>query len=116
MGDSYNQISPEGGSITINDSKVDEDAAAKAKHRVVVKINHKTEEKGAYPIVLVSYDIVCNAYKDAATARFAKSWLSYVTSKDGQAAAQGAAGTAPLPEKLMGRINKSIQSIQSIGK
>ena len=116
VGDSYNQISPEGGSITVNDSKVDEDAAAKSKHRVVVKINHKTEEKGAYPIVLVSYDIVCNAYKDAATARFAKSWLSYVTSKDGQAAAQGAAGTAPLPEKLMGRINKSIQSIQSVGK
>ena len=111
VGDSYNEISSEGGSITINDSKVDEDAAAKSKHRVVVKINHKTEEKGAYPIVLVSYDIVCGAYKDAATARFAKSWLSYVTSKDGQAAAQDAAGTAPLPEKLMGRINKSIQSI-----
>ena len=49
-----------------------------------MKINHATKAKGAYPIVLVSYDIACPAYKDANTAKFVKSWLTYVTSDEGR--------------------------------
>ena len=67
---------------------------------MVVKINHATKAKGAYPIVLVSYDIACPAYKDANTAKFVKSWLTYVTSDEGQKTASSAAGSAPLPSTL----------------
>lgn len=51
---------------------------------MVLDINHTTRVTGAYPIVLVSYDIACPAYRNENTARFAKSWLDYITSEEGQ--------------------------------
>ena len=111
VGDSYNEISAEAGSKVIEDSKQDD--TVKGDNRIVIKINHATEAKGAYPIVLVSYDIVCPAYKDTKQAEFAKAWLTYVTSDEGQKAAQDAAGTAPLPSSLKSEITKSIKAIKT---
>ena len=111
VGDSYNEISAEAGSKVIEDSKQDD--TVKGDNRIVIKINHATEAKGAYPIVLVSFDIVCPAYKDTKQAEFAKAWLTYVTSDEGQKAAQDAAGTAPLPSSLKAEITKSIKAIKT---
>ena len=104
VGDKYNEISAEAGSKVIGDSKQDD--TVKGDNRIVIKINHATEAEGAYPIVLVSYDIVCPAYKDTKQAEFAKAWLTYVTSDEGQKAAQDAAGTAPLPSSLKSKITQ----------
>ena len=90
-----------------------QDDTVKGDNRIVIKINHATEAEGAYPIVLVSYDIVCPAYKDTKQAEFAKAWLTYVTSDEGQKAAQDAAGTAPLPSSLKSEITKSIEAIKT---
>ena len=111
VGDKYNEISAEAGSKVIADSKQDD--TVKGDNRIVIKINHATEADGAYPIVLVSYDIVCPAYKDTKQAEFAKAWLTYVTSDEGQKAAQDAAGTAPLPSSLKSEITKSIEAIKT---
>ena len=111
VGDKYNEISAEAGSKVIGDSKQDD--TVKGDNRIVIKINHATEAEGAYPIVLVSYDIVCPAYKDTKQAEFAKAWLTYVTSVEGQKAAQDAAGTAPLPSSLKSEITKSIEAIKT---
>ena len=111
VGDKYNEISAEAGSKVIGDSKQDD--TVKGDNRIVIKINHATEAGGAYPIVLVSYDIVCPAYKDTKQAEFAKAWLTYVTSDEGQKAAQDAAGTAPLPSSLKSEITKSIEAIKT---
>ena len=111
VGDKYNEISVEAGSKGIGDSKQDD--TVKGDNRIVIKINHATEAEGAYPIVLVSYDIVCPAYKDTKQAEFAKAWLTYVTSVEGQKAAQDAAGTAPLPSSLKSEITKSIEAIKT---
>lgn len=111
VGDKYNEISAEAGSKVIADSKQDD--TVKGDNRIVIKINHATEAEGSYPIVLVSYDIVCPAYKDTKQAEFAKAWLTYVTSDEGQKAAQDAAGTAPLPSSLKSEITKSIEAIKT---
>ena len=111
VGDKYNEISAEAGSKVIGDSKQDD--TVKGDNRIVIKINHATEAEGAYPIVLVSYDIICPAYKDTKQAEFAKAWLTYVTSDEGQKAAQDAAGTAPLPSSLKSEITKSIEAIKT---
>lgn len=111
VGSKYSEISAEAGSKVIADSQLDD--SAKGENRVVVKINHATESEGAYPIVLVSYDIACPAYKDANTAKFVKSWLTYVTSDEGQQTASSAAGSAPLPSSLTDKINASIEAIQT---
>lgn len=111
VGDKYNEISAEAGSKVIEDSKQDD--TVKGDNRIVIKINHATEAEGSYPIVLVSYDIVCPAYKDTKQAEFAKAWLTYVASDEGQKAAQDAAGTAPLPSSLKSKITKSIEAIKT---
>ena len=111
VGDKYNEISAEAGSKVIGDSKQDD--TVKGDNRIVIKINHATEAEGADPLVLVSYDIVCPAYKDTKQAEFAKAWLTYVTSDEGQKAAQDAAGTAPLPSSLKSEITKSIEAIKT---
>ena len=111
VGENYNEISADAGSKVIEDSEID--TSAKGDNRVVVKINHATKAKGAYPIVLVSYDIACPAYKDANTAKFVKSWLTYVTSDEGQKTASSAAGSAPLPSNIVEKVTKSIEAIKT---
>ena len=111
VGENYNEISADAGSKVIEDSEID--TSAKGDNRVVVKINHATKAKGAYPIVLVSYDVACLAYKDANTAKFVKSWLTYVTSDEGQKTASSAAGSAPLPSNIVEKVTKSIEAIKT---
>ena len=96
-------------------NKADKSALKTAvkKFEVAAAEGNRTEAEGAYPIVLVSYDIVCPAYKDTKQAEFAKAWLTYVTSDEGQKAAQDAAGTAPLPSSLKSEITKSIEAIKT---
>ena len=89
------------------------EAAATGDNRVVVKLDHNTTEAGAYPIVLVSYDIACPAYKDANTAKFVKSWLTYVVSDEGQQTAASAAGSAPLSDTMRQKVLKSIDAIET---
>ena len=110
VGDDYTPISADAASKVIADSPVD--TSVDGDNRIVIDINHKTAATGAYPIVLVSYDIVCPAYKESNDATFAKAWLTYVTSAEGQKAAQDAAGTAPLPSTLTGKITASIDQIK----
>lgn len=110
VGDDYTPISADAASKVIADSPVD--TSVDGDNRIVIDINHKTAATGAYPIVLVSYDIVCPAYKESNDATFAKAWLTYVTSAEGQKAAQDDAGTAPLPSNLTGKITASIDQIK----
>lgn len=111
VGEEYVEISADAGSKVIDDSELD--SSAEGENRVVVKLNHNTTAEGAYPIVLVSYDIACPAYKDADTAKFVKSWLTYVVSDEGQQTAADNAGSAPLPDSLRETVMKSIDAIKT---
>ena len=111
VGEEYVEISADAGSKVIDDSELD--SSAEGENRVVVKLNHNTTAEGAYPIVLVSYDIACPAYKDADTAKFVKSWLTYVVSEEGQQTASQNAGSAPLPDSLRETVMKSIDAIKT---
>ena len=111
VGDDYVPFSAEAAAKVVDASPLDE--SAKGDNRVVVKLDHNTTEKGAYPIVLVSYDVACPAYKDANTAKFVKSWLTYVTSDEGQQTAASAAGSAPMSDTLRQKVAKSIDAIET---
>lgn len=78
---------------------------------IAVDIDRKTQEPGVYPIVLVSYQVACQTYEDAAQADLVKAWLSYVASTDGQAAAAEGAGSAPLSGDFATRVQDAIESI-----
>jgi phosphate transport system substrate-binding protein len=74
-----------------------------------LKINYAEKTPGAYPIILVTYEVVCTKYSSAATGTFVKNFLSY-TATGGQAALAGL-GYAPLPAALQSQVQSSIATI-----
>lgn len=111
VGEEYVAYSAEAAAKVVDASPADETATEA--NRVVVKLDHNTTESGAYPIVLVSYDIACPAYEDADTAKFVKSWLTYVVSEEGQQTAADAAGSAPLSDTMREKVMASIDAIET---
>ncbi|MBW3083641.1 phosphate ABC transporter substrate-binding protein PstS [Bifidobacterium phasiani] len=111
VGDEYVAYSAEAAAKVVDASPMDESATEA--NRVVIKLDHNTTEAGAYPIVLVSYDIACPAYEDAETAKFVKSWLTYVVSEEGQQTAADAAGNAPMSDALREKVMTSIDAIKT---
>ncbi len=74
-----------------------------------LQINYKTTAKGAYPLILTTYEIACTKYKDAAAGTFVKNFLTY-TAGDGQSLLAGL-GYAPLPSDLQAKVQASIAKI-----
>ena len=111
VGDDYVPYSADAAAKVVDASPIDDSATGD--NRVVIKLDHATEESGAYPVVLVSYDIACPEYKDAATGAFTKAWLTYVVSEDGQQTAADAAGSAPISDTLRDKVTTSIEAIKT---
>ena len=72
---------------------------------------NRTADGDVYPIVLLSYAIACQKYKDAATADLVKSYLSYVASETGQQDAVKTAKMAPLSSKLSADVEAAAATI-----
>jgi len=75
-----------------------------------LKLDYATKEKGAYPIILVTYEIVCSKYKDATKASSVKAFLTHFASSDVQKAIQQV-GYAPLPSDIAGKVSTAISAI-----
>ena len=71
-------------------------------------IDYATTTQGAYPIVLVTYEIVCS--KGSAKAKEIQSFLKYTSSSDGQSAL-GDLGYAPLPESVRSKVEAAVDAI-----
>ena len=66
---------------------------------LALKIDYKTTATGAYPLVLVTYEITCVKGLDASDAAFVKSFLGYTSGTQGQALLTEN-GYAPLPDSV----------------
>ncbi|MEV4707811.1 phosphate ABC transporter substrate-binding protein PstS [Actinoplanes sp. NPDC049316] len=75
---------------------------------LALDIDYATTEAGAYPIVLVTYEIVCS--KGSAKAAAIKGFLTYTSSTGGQSAL-GELGYAPLPESVRSKVEASVAKI-----
>jgi len=73
-----------------------------------MSIDYSTTEAGAYPIVLVTYEIACS--KGSPKAAAVKGFLSYTSSAAGQQAL-GDLGYAPLPEQVRSKVETAVASI-----
>ena len=73
-----------------------------------------TTEAGVYPIVLVSYHIVCLQYDSQETVDLVKAFMTYVGSAEGQQAAADAAGSAPISDALSQQLLAVVNTI-SVG-
>ncbi|RKT16494.1 phosphate transport system substrate-binding protein [Streptomyces sp. 1114.5] len=77
---------------------------------LALKLDYATKDEGSYPLVLVTYEIVCDKGNKADTLDTLKSFLTYTASDAGQKAA-GDKGYVPLPKELTGKVNAVIPTL-----
>ena len=71
-----------------------------------------TAASGGYPIVQLSYAIVCTEYPDEQTADLVRGFLGHVISEPGQQEGAQYAGSAPLSAAMRGRVETSLGLIR----
>ena len=108
-GDEYVEISADAAAQSLESA---ERVEGRGEHDMALKLN-RTPDDGTYPVVLVSYHIVCAEYDDAARADLVKAFETYVVSEDGQKTASDAAGSAPLSGKVAEDARSAVESIGS---
>lgn len=79
-------------------------------NNLALKIDYATKEPGAYPIVLVTYEIVCSKYADAETGKKVKAFLKHMASTEVQQAME-TKGYAPLPAQFADKVETAIDAI-----
>ena len=76
---------------------------------LTLKLDYATKASGAYPIILVTYEIVCSRYSDPKVGALVKSFLTY-TAGDGQSSLKDL-GYAPLPDSIRTKVQAAINTI-----
>jgi phosphate transport system substrate-binding protein len=66
----------------------------------------------AYPIPLLSYDVVCTTFTNAEQAKLTRAYLGFVASKIGQDVAAKNAGSAPIPARIQDDVAKSLKLVK----
>ena len=76
---------------------------------LTLKLAYDTKASGAYPIILVTYEIVCSKYSDPKIGSLVKSFLNYTVGA-GQSALKDL-GYAPLPTDIQSKVQAAVNSI-----
>jgi phosphate transport system substrate-binding protein len=77
---------------------------------LALKLDYATTAAGAYPILLVTYEITCTTGLDSDQAALTKSFLSYTVSDEGQAKLTEL-GYAPLPDEIQSKVQAVVAKI-----
>ncbi|GAA3342237.1 phosphate ABC transporter substrate-binding protein PstS [Curtobacterium pusillum] len=109
VGDTATEISADGAAKVVADSDV---VSGREDNDLAIDIDRKDTAKGAWPLVLVSYAIACQEYKDSDKGELVKGYLDYVVSKDAQDAAAKEAKSAALSTELSEKAAKAVASIK----
>ncbi|MGW1211339.1 phosphate ABC transporter substrate-binding protein PstS [Streptomyces sp. NPDC002499] len=75
-----------------------------------LQLNYNTKADGAYPITLVTYEIVCDKGNKADTLPGTKAFLTYIASEEGQALLPNL-GYAPIPDDIIAKVRTTISSL-----
>ncbi|GGQ06286.1 phosphate ABC transporter substrate-binding protein PstS [Streptomyces roseolilacinus] len=88
-------------------------AAAKIKGTgsdLALSLDYKTKAEGAYPIILVTYEIACDKGNKAETLPTLKAFLNYTASEEGQKVL-AEAGYAPLPAEIAAKVREIVPTL-----
>lgn len=112
---SYAQIDNGAGAVELTGESAGK-AVAAAKisgsgNDLKLKLDYATKTAGAYPIILVTYEIVCSKYPDAKVGTSVKSFLNFFASDEEQKAIEEI-GYAPLPTEISGKVKTAIAAIK----
>jgi phosphate transport system substrate-binding protein len=108
VGDSFVAVSGESAAIAVTASHR---VPGRGANDIALELDRSTTKAGAYPLVLVSYFIVCSGYTDPNTVELVKAFGHYVVSDEGQKVAADSAKSAPMPKELAEDAAKAIDSI-----
>lgn len=109
VGDEYVKPSADAAAKVVGESP--KSPTAKGDHDLALKIKRTDTGAGTYPVVLVSYVIICQKYSDAAKNKLVNAFVSYIASEQGQKAAADAAGSAPITDKMRTDINGALDAM-----
>ena len=110
VGEEFVAPSPEAAAAVVQNSPRVE---GRGEHDYVIEINRDTTGSGEYPIVLVSYHIGCMEYEDPQVAELLRTFMTYVVSEEGQAAAAQIAGSAPISDGLREQAMTAIDAVRA---
>jgi len=108
VGEEWVPYSPEAAAKLLD---VSEPVEGRGEYDVAYDLVRDTTEAGVYPIALVSYHVVCLHYDDQAKADLVKAFMTYVGSAEGQQAAAEAAGSAPLSDTVLAKVEAATAQI-----
>jgi phosphate transport system substrate-binding protein len=109
VGDEFVAYSPQAAAAVVAESPLVEGRDA---NDIAFSLNRNTTDPTHYPLVLVSYSIVCSEYQDAAQGELVKAYISYITSAEGQQVAAASAGAAPLSADLSAKVATALEAVQ----
>jgi len=75
-----------------------------------LELDYTTKKDGAYPIILVTYEIVCDKGNKAESLPTIKAFLNYTASEEGQKVLSDA-GYAPLPEEIAAKVREIVPAL-----
>jgi phosphate transport system substrate-binding protein len=110
VGEQFVEFSPEAAAKIVDESPRVEGLN---EHDLAIELQRDTTAEGTYPIVLVSYTIVCSSYSDAAKGELVKAFVSYMASEAGQKQSGDNAGSAPISATLRTDVEAAIESISA---
>ena len=107
-GDGYTAPSQE---TAAKAADIAEPAKDRADGDLALDVVRVPKEEGAYPLIMISYEIVCSKYEKE-EGDLVKAFMEYVSSKEGQKAAAESAGSAPISDEMRQKVQKSLDKIK----
>ncbi|KAB8158340.1 phosphate ABC transporter substrate-binding protein PstS [Streptomyces sp. 3MP-14] len=77
---------------------------------LALELNYATREEGVYPIVLVTYEIVCDGGNDPATLELTRAFLDYTAGEEGQRAL-AEIDYAPISDDIIQQVRDRVEAM-----
>lgn len=108
------QIDNGGGAVELSAESVGKSVATAKQvgtgNDLSLKLDYATKEAGAYPVLLVTYEIVCSKAKDPSKVALTKAFLKHFSSAETQKSLE-ALGYAPLPDAVQTKVTAAIEAL-----
>ena len=79
-------------------------------NNLVLKLDYSTKQAGAYPLVLITYEITCQSGLPSDQLGLTKAFLTYTVSSDAQGELSSI-GYAPIPADLLTKVTTAVNAI-----
>jgi len=108
------QVDTGSGAVTLNGESVGKAVAAAKQvgtgNDLALTLDYATKAPGAYPIVLVTYEIVCSKNADPAKGKNIKAFLKHFASDSTQKSLESI-GYAPLPQEVQTKVLGAVSAL-----